>query len=135
MIQLLKLEQVLHQAPPVFHRDLRWPNVMRRLDGQYQWFVIDWEDASPPPTQAQSHFNRETHSPKVFSDGHGAEVDIWGVGTLISQCGSLYISEELRSLGEWMQSATPPSAQEALNEVKKYSNITGSNEPSPLSKR
>ncbi len=75
MNQSLNLEQVLHQEPPVFHRDLRWPNVVRRLDGQHQWFVIDWEDASAAPTQAQSHFNRETHSPKVFGHGHGAEVD------------------------------------------------------------
>ena len=61
-----------------------------------------------------------------FSVMDGAEVDIWGVGALISQCGSLYISEELRSLGERMRSHgdTPPSAQESLKEVKKYSNIT-----------
>ena len=92
MNQSLNLEQVLHQEPPVFHRDLRWPNVVRHLDG-HQWFVIDWEDASAAPTQAQSHFDHKNHSPKVFSDGHGAEVDIWGVGTLISQCESLYVSE------------------------------------------
>ena len=103
---------------------------MRRLDGQHQWFVIDWEDASTAPTQAQSHFDRETHSPNVFSDGHGAEVDIWGVGTLISQCGSLYISEELQRLGERMRSVTPPSAEEALTEVKKFSNSKGLDGPS-----
>ena len=133
--QSLNLEQVLHQEPPVFHRDLRWPNVVRRLDSQHQWFVIDWEDASGVPTQAQPHFNHETHSSKVFSDGHGADVDIWGVGTLISQCGSLYISEELRRLGEWMRSAMPPSAREALNAVKNYSKITGSNELSSSNKQ
>lgn len=81
--------------------------------------VIDWEDASAAPTKAQSHFDHETHSPKNFSGGHGAEVDIWGVGTMILQCGFLYVSGGLRSLGERMRSAMPPSAQEALNEVKK----------------
>jgi len=116
--QSLNLEQVLHKEPSVFHRDLRWPNIVRRLDDQHRWFVIDWEDASAAPTQAQSHFDHETHSPKVYSDGHGPEVDIWGVGRLISQCGSLYISEKLRSLGEQMRSDTPPSAQVALIDIR-----------------
>lgn len=115
---VLEMLEVLYQEPPLFHRDIRWPNVMRRLDDRHKWFIIDWEDASTAPTQAQSHFDHTNHSPRAFSDGHGAEVDIWGVGELIVRCGSLHISEKLRNLGKRMQSNTPLSVQEALKEVK-----------------
>jgi len=52
-----------------------------------------------PPTKAQSSFSREIHSPDVFQDGHGAEVDIWGIGYLIKTCEALDISLDLRALG------------------------------------
>jgi len=113
-----ELKQVLHREPPVFHRDIRWPNVMCRLHGRREWFIIDWEDASTAPTKAQSHFDHSTHSPRAFVDDHGAEVDIWGVGGLIMQCGFLHISEKLRNLGKRMQGDAHPSVQEALKEVK-----------------
>jgi hypothetical protein len=73
-----------------------------------------------------SHFNHRTHSPSVFTDGHGAEVDIWGVGHLILSCDALDISEELRKLGRMMkkqgegESDEKMSAQEALNEIREY---------------
>jgi hypothetical protein len=91
---------------------------MRCLDDRYQWFIIDWEDASIAPTQAQSHFDHTTHSPRAFIDGHGEEVDIWGVGELIVRCGSLHVSDKLRNLGKEIQCDTPPSAREVLNEVR-----------------
>lgn len=119
------LEQVLHTSPPLFHRDIRWPNVIRCLDDMQRWFLIDWEDAAAPPTTAQSHFDSRTHSPHVFTDGHGAEVDIWGVGELIVQCEALDISSELRSLGKWMQGSTAPSAQEALAKIKEFAETRG----------
>ncbi|KAM6493366.1 hypothetical protein JOM56_011500 [Amanita muscaria] len=84
-----------------------------------RWIIIDWEDAAVPPTKAASHFNRSTHSPRVFEDGHGAEVDMWSVGELIVKCGALDVSSELVELGRWMQDAGP-SASEALGEIKKY---------------
>jgi len=113
--------QVLHHAEhPVFHRDIRWPNVVRYLDNPKKWFMIDWEDAATAPTKAQSHFDSSTHSPRIFVDGHGAEVDIWGVGELILQCGALDMTSELRDLGKWMQDLTAPSAREALRKIKDY---------------
>ena len=82
--------------------------------------MIDWEDAALPPTKAQSHFARTTHSPGVFTDGHGAEVDMWSVGELILRCGALDVSLELQNIGKWMQGLIAPSAQEALAKVKGY---------------
>ncbi|GJJ06718.1 hypothetical protein Clacol_000914 [Clathrus columnatus] len=114
---VLETLQVIH-AIPLFHRDIRWPNVMRRLDDDNRWFLIDWEDAASPPTFAQPSFAHETHSPTIFVDGHGAEVDMWGVGGLILRCEGLDVSSELRELGRWLQAVPAPSAQEALNKVK-----------------
>jgi hypothetical protein len=114
------LEQVLHQTPSLFHRDIRWPNVVRRLDDPHEWFLIDWEDAAAPPTTAQPHFSKINHSPHIFIDGHGAEVDMWGVGELIIRSGAVDISSELRDLGKWMQGSAAPSAQDALHKIKAY---------------
>jgi len=52
---------------------------MRCLDDPTKWFIVGWENAATPPTTAQKHFNHREHSPRVFIDGNGAEVDIWGV--------------------------------------------------------
>ncbi|THU97186.1 hypothetical protein K435DRAFT_857810 [Dendrothele bispora CBS 962.96] len=123
LICVLEALEVLHGAvQPVFHRDIRWANVMRRLDDPEKWFVVDWEDAATPPTTAQPHFNSATHSSRIFVDGHGAEVDIWGVGGLIIHCSltALDVTPELRDLGRWMQNSTAPSAQEALRKIKDY---------------
>ena len=114
-------EQVLHGEPTCLHRDIRWPNVMRHLDNKQKWFIIDWGDAAMLGScTAQSHFEWRTHSPRVFVDGHGTEVDIWGVGGLILDCGALDISSELRGLGEWMRGSAPPSAEEALDKILQY---------------
>jgi hypothetical protein len=33
--------QVMHKGPmPIFHRDIRWPNVMRRADDPTRWFLM-----------------------------------------------------------------------------------------------
>ncbi|KAF9059376.1 hypothetical protein BDP27DRAFT_1341538 [Rhodocollybia butyracea] len=75
---LIKVHEI-----PVYHRDIRKENVLRCTDNESQWFLIDWEDASTTPTYAQPTFDRLTHGPTVLKDGHGPEVDIWGVGYLI----------------------------------------------------
>jgi len=72
---------------------------MRSIRDGSKWFLIDWEDAATPPTKAQSSLSHEIHSPDVFQDGHGAEVDIWGIGCLIKTCEALDISLDLRALG------------------------------------
>ena len=52
-----------------------------------------------------------THSPRVFIDEHGEEVDIWAVGELIFTSGILDLSLELSNLGKWMKSEPAPSAK------------------------
>ena len=73
---------------------------MRNTKDSSKWFLIDWEDAATPPTQARSSLTREMHSPDVFQDGHGAEADIWGIGHLIKTCKAMNASSELRQLGD-----------------------------------
>jgi len=88
---------VIHDIP-FYHRDIRWNNVIRRIDDPTKWFLIDWEDAASPPTMAQNDFRRSSHSPAIFQDHHGAEVDIWAVGHLITTC-KAHVFENLKLLG------------------------------------
>jgi hypothetical protein len=113
-------QQALHRPQPIFHRDIRWSNVIQKLDNPQCWFIIDWDDATWPPTKGASHFHKNSHAPSVHSDGHGAEVDIWGVGELIQTCTASDISPELKALGDWMKGVIAPSAQDALSRVKAY---------------
>jgi hypothetical protein len=74
----------MHTPPsPLFHRDIRWPNIIRNAQDAEKWFLIDWDDASQVPTHAATHLNHKSHSPNVFVDNHGKEVDLWGVGKLV----------------------------------------------------
>jgi hypothetical protein len=115
------VDQVLHRQPAVYHRDVRWPNIIRRLDDHGKYCLIDFDDAAfGPTTTAQLHMNKQTHSPEVFKDGHGGEVDVWGVGDLIKQSHAEDIQVELKELGKWMQGPGAPSAEEALDKVQKY---------------
>ena len=72
----------MHADPAIFHRDIHWPNVLWNPQHQ-NYFLIDFDDASMAPTHAAMHLGHDNHHPDVFLDGHGAEVDIWGVGKLI----------------------------------------------------
>src|SRR5262249_17056344 len=110
--------QAIH--PALFHRDIRWPNIIRRKDDSSKWFLIDWEDAQMPPTKALEHFVSDSHSPRVFQDGHGGEVDIWGVGHLIAES-KIDLSPKLHEIGAWMKEKSP-SAEEAWIELERYAN-------------
>ena len=107
-----------HATPPLLHRDIRWPNVIQRMDDPQQWFLIDWEDASGTPTEALPQFSRGTHSPGVFLPGHGFEVDMWGVGHLIATSTAMNISSQLRRLGIRMQMTPTLRAVQALTMLK-----------------
>ncbi|KAF8330078.1 uncharacterized protein EI90DRAFT_3061505 [Cantharellus anzutake] len=117
VICVLEVLQVSHTEPQVFHRDIRWPNVMRSLTNSKQWFLIDWEDAAIPPTKAAPNLDSGTHAPQVFEDGHGAEVDLWSVGILITRAGVSGLPENLRSLGRKMVEGSVLSAEQALGEI------------------
>jgi len=83
-----------------------------------KWFLIDWEDAAIAPTKAAPNLSTRTHAPQVFEDGHGAEVDIWGVGKLISSANISDLSEDFRSLGQRMVDGSIVSAEQGLVELK-----------------
>ncbi|CAK4630139.1 unnamed protein product [Aphanomyces euteiches] len=72
------------------HRDIRWPNVMKRRDAK-SWFLIDFMDAAHSPEMSSSrfHLSHEEHAPEIFQeDGyHTIAVDVWAVGRLIETCG------------------------------------------------
>lgn len=106
---------------PIYHRDIRWLNVVRSAEDSSKWFLIDLEDSASPPTLAATHLDELSHCPSVFQNNHGSEVDVWGVGMLIKEfSGSLlYFPQELLMLATIMQSGTLTAAQarESLQRV------------------
>jgi hypothetical protein len=126
--KLIKL-QVLHQPPSIFHRDIRWDNVLRRADNPSLWFLIDWDDASGSDTVAANHLSEENHSPRVFVDNHGGEVDVWRVGRLIVDSAKFGygIPSALVDLGRWMMQDVAPTTEQALLAVRKFA--SGHNSP------
>jgi hypothetical protein len=90
---------------------------MRNATNPNQWFLIDWEDAAIPPTTAALNLRPETHAPQVFKDGHGAEVDIWSVGNLITTANVPDLPESLHSLGRRMVEGLVLSAGQGLAEL------------------
>jgi len=109
----------MHEGPrPIFHRDIRWPNIVKRADDPTKWFLIDWDEAASPPTIAATHLDQCCHAPAVFLDDHGPEVDVWAVGMLLMESyRSLTIPSEFRVVGAILQSEKL-TASEALERVK-----------------
>jgi hypothetical protein len=111
----------MHAPPkPMFHRDIRWPNIIQDAGTLTKWFLIDWDDASASPTHAAMHLNPQSHCPTIFTDNHGAEVDIWAAGRLIIDA-AVFVSGILpavMNLGKKMESREITSAAQALNELR-----------------
>jgi len=111
----------MHMSPdPVYHRDIREPNIIKRFDGQ-GWFLIDWSDASTAPTCGVTHLKKSEHSPLVRQDNHGAEVDIWGIAKYMEELASRARIANPKAVqemaGRWMADLTT-SAASALDEIK-----------------
>ena len=110
----------MHAGPiALFHRDIRWPNIIRNGSTSTKWFLIDWDDAAIPPTQAAMHLDRNSHCPSVFLANHGAEVDIWSAGKLIVDA-VVFASDIIAgvmALGRRMMGGEISSAAVALNEL------------------
>jgi hypothetical protein len=107
----------MHADPtPLFHRDIRWPNIIRKASTKTKWFLVDWDNASTSPTTAALHLDRGSHSPRVFEPNHGAEVDIWGAGKLITDAVIFapHISAAMLDLGTRMVLGNIGTAAEAL---------------------
>jgi hypothetical protein len=112
----------MHSSPnPVYHRDIRGPNIIKRVDGQ-GWFLIDWSDASTAPTLAADHLKPAEHSPRVREDNHGAEVDIWGVGKYLEELASrvtcgIAKPEEVKEMARRWITDLSTDAGAALDEI------------------
>ncbi|KAF8344478.1 hypothetical protein F5887DRAFT_1075528 [Amanita rubescens] len=115
VVCILEALKVAHADPPVFHRDIRWPNIMQSREDSSKWFLIDWEDASFAPTKAAPHLSQREHSPKVYEDNHGADVDIWAVGRLIFT--ARVQVPALRDLGLMMMERRVLNAEQGLREI------------------
>ncbi|PVF95529.1 hypothetical protein CPB86DRAFT_817168, partial [Serendipita vermifera] len=122
VICVLEALKVMHSDPnPVYHRDIREPNIIKRADDQ-GWFLIDWSDASTAPTRAAMHLNESEHSDRVFQDNHGAEVDIWGIAKYMENLASrvkcqIAKPDDVEQMARrWMADITT-SAASALDEI------------------
>ncbi|CAG8682540.1 20694_t:CDS:2 [Rhizophagus irregularis] len=108
IICILETLEVLHsEDDPIFHQDIRWSHVVRLSNEKSKWILIDWDDSDSPPTRPASHLAKDNHTPEVFEAGHGGEVDIWGVGRLITDA-SIWItglSHNIIKFGEQMQTS------------------------------
>jgi hypothetical protein len=106
----------------VYHRDVRPPNIIKRLDGSGR-FLIDWADATTTPTRGVTHLNELEHSPRVLVDNHGAEVDIWGIAQYMETLASRVTCrvakpEAVKEMAKkWMEEITT-SAANALDELE-----------------
>jgi len=112
----------MHANPPVYHRDIRAPNIIKTFDGT-GWYLIDWSDASTAPTRAITHLTESEHSPQVRQDNHGQEVDIWGIANYMEQMASratckvanpVAVKEMAR---RWIKD-TSTTASRALGEIR-----------------
>jgi len=118
LVCVLEALIVLHEIP-IFHRDIRWPNIIQNIEDPSNWILIDWEDAAAPPTKSEPHFHLSEHSPRIREDNHGAEVDIWSVGHLINSSAAADLSGEFRALGKYIcEEAHNLSARQVLSLVK-----------------
>ena len=113
----------MHDGPnPVYHRDIREPNIIRRSDGQ-GWFLIDWSDASTIPTVGVQHLTELEHSPRVREENHGPEVDIWGIGRYMEELascsqGRIANPGAVQQMARRWKRDTSTTATRALDEVK-----------------
>ncbi|CAG8700430.1 14701_t:CDS:2, partial [Ambispora leptoticha] len=110
---------------PIFHQDIRWPNIIRLPGASNEpskWILIDWDEADGPPTQPATHLATENHAPEVFQKDHHGEVDIWSVGELITAASKWIfgLSSNLIEFGKELQSDNRPTAQNALEKLKSF---------------
>ena len=84
----------------MFHHDVQWPNIIQSADEPNIWLLIDWEDASECPTKCKPCFSLSDHSPRIREDNHGAKVDIWAIGHLITTSKVADLSEDFKNFRE-----------------------------------
>jgi hypothetical protein len=109
---------------PIFHQDIRWPNIIKLSGEPPKWILIDWDDADRPQTRPANHLEKTNHAPEVFLQGHGGEVDIWSVGKLITDADHFIMGlpQSIIDIGVQMQSDDRPNALNALETWRSLSN-------------
>jgi len=123
VVCVLRALKVMHADPPVYHRDIRTHNIIRKFDGQ-GWFLIDFSDASTAPTRGVTHLKESEHSPRVRQNDHGPEVDIWGVARYMEEWASYAMcrmmnSEDVKKMARrWMEDISM-TATIALDEIER----------------
>ncbi|GBC49943.2 crinkler (CRN) family protein [Rhizophagus irregularis DAOM 181602=DAOM 197198] len=116
IICVLEALVVLHDDNDIYHRDIRWDNIIRRYDDPSKWFLIDWDDATEYPNSTAMHLTTEEHAPEVFTRNHRGEV-IKNASTWITN-----LSEKITEFGDLLlsqDSTKRPSAKKALKKFKK----------------
>ncbi|RHZ82138.1 hypothetical protein Glove_114g70 [Diversispora epigaea] len=123
---ILEALVVMHDGDkPIFHQDIRWANIIR-LPGEpsesSKWILIDWDEAEGPLTRPAIHLAKENHAPEVFQENHYGEVDMWGVGRLITEASKwiIDISPKIIEFGREMQNYNRPNARDALEKIKSF---------------
>ena len=108
----------MHAAPPIYHRDIRKENIIKKI-GSDDWYLIDFADASLVPTTAATHLSPEGHSPRIQHDGHGAEVDIWGVANFMHELHSVVKDpQQVQQMATKWKEDLNLTAAKALSEIK-----------------
>ncbi|POM78928.1 Serine/threonine protein kinase [Phytophthora palmivora] len=100
---LMALRDVLEaliavHAINLMHRDLRWDNVLKYLDEQDKWFIIDVDEAALSPATKVGHLNADSHAPEILTSSHTVKVVIWSVGYLLKTSIIPYLPAELNTL-------------------------------------
>lgn len=86
VVFLLKTVKGLHGLG-ITHRDIRLPNIVENIDGNYG--LIDWDDSvrglTNLPNSEDSHLAQNSHAPEMFVENgtHDRTVDLWSIGYLI----------------------------------------------------
>ena len=93
--------------------------ILSKKIGSDEWYLIDFADASLVPTTAATHLSPEGHSPRIQHDGHGAEVDIWGVANFMHQLHSVVKDpQQVRQMANKWKEGLNLTAAKALSEIE-----------------
>ncbi|CAI2192821.1 8817_t:CDS:2, partial [Funneliformis geosporum] len=117
VVCVLEALVVLHGGnEPIFHQDIQWPNIIKLPGELLKWILIDWDDTDRPLTRPANHLGRDNHTPEVFEEDHGGEVDIWSIGRLIIEVNKwiMGLSQSIVDIGVTIQSNNRPNAHDAL---------------------
>jgi len=121
----LRIPQVMHSDPPIYHRDIRPSNILKQYNDD-TWFLIDWSDSATPPTLPAS-LSDHNHSPRIHDANHGAEVDIWAVGyclTVLARQSRVHDAPAVKRIGMQWQEEETLTADAALAQIKVLNLIT-----------